>query len=372
MDQPVLQLGVEVPPGVGPGGGLQPGAARRHHGGVAAGGGGGLVELDPVEALHPRVGEGEEALAVVGVPPGPVRQRQRRVGERARAAYGLERPPERRCARVGVRDMDVQRPCPARAPLPPCRHMLPARQQGLYGRPHAVVLCDLGRGIAPVAVGERLEGRPGADRVRRVEHPPEVALTRARGDLDGQDRAVVVHQGPQGERALVRAERPGQLGVAQAEPPVQAGDRAHRLQREVADREAGQPEQRAELGAVVLHLGVLDVEAHGAGPAVRPGARLGVDAGTEEAVAEEGALVPGRRHPLPDEVGVFEDGAPGVGGGRTVGCARLCGQAACEEGPAEGGSGGEHGTSGRAGHDASLCTAIHRSSNSSELSRDAT
>ncbi|WP_261989243.1 TrmB family transcriptional regulator, partial [Streptomyces sp. uw30] len=71
---------------------------------------------------------------------------------------------------------------------------------------------------------------------------------------------------------------------------------------------AGQPEQRAELGAVILHLGVLDVEAHGA----RRGAGLGVDAGTEEAVAEEGALVPGRRHAPPDEVGVVEDGAPGV------------------------------------------------------------
>lgn len=348
MDQPVLQLDVQVPPGVGPRCGLQPGAAGRHHGRVPAGRRRRLVELDPVEALDPRVGEGEEALAVVGVPPGAMGSRQPVVRQRRRPAYGGERPAERRGLRVRVRDMHVQAPCSAPRPLPPRGHVLSARQQGLYGGGDAVVLGDLGGRVALVAVREGLEIGARADRVRRVEDPAEVALALAGGHLDGEDRAGVVHQGAERERALVGGERAGQLGVAQPEPPVQARDRAHRLQREPADGQAGEAEEGAELGTVVLHLRVLDVEAHRLG--LR--ARFGVDTGAEEAVAEVRALVPGLRHPLPDQIGVVENGAPGVGVGGVgvIGRPGLGGHASGEQGAADGGSGGEDGTSGRAGH----------------------
>ena len=89
-----------------------------------------------------------------------------------------------------------------------------------------------------------------------------------------------------------------------SQPPVDGGDGADRLQREVADRQPGESEQRAELGAVVLDLAVLDVEADG----VR--ARLGVDAGAEAAVAEERPLIPLPGETRPQEILVAQELAP--------------------------------------------------------------
>ena len=139
--------------------------------------------------------------------------------------------------------MCVQRPGPAPGPLPPRGDVLPARQQRLHGGGDPVVVGDLGGRIAVVAVRQRLEGGPRTDRVRRMEHPSELALALARGHFHGQDRAVVVDQGAQGQGALVGGERAGQLGVVQRQPPVEPGDRAHRFQGEVPDRQPGETEE---------------------------------------------------------------------------------------------------------------------------------
>jgi len=56
--------------------------------------------------------------------------------------------------------------------------------------------------------------------------------------------------------------------------------------------------------SVVLDLAVLHVEAYGVG------AGLGVDAGAEEPVAQERALVPGGRQAFPDQVGAGEEAGP--------------------------------------------------------------
>lgn len=354
VDQPVLQLDVEVPPGVRPRGGLQPGARGRHHGRVLAGRRRRLVELDPVEALQPDVRQRQEALPVEPVPPGAMRGGEQRVRDRGCGLDGTQRAVTCRRLRVGVRDGDVQRAAVAPGALPPRGDVLAARQQRLDGGGHLAVLLDDGGRVARVAVRQRLEVGTRADGIGRVEEPAEALLARTRGDFDGEQVAGGVDEGAELQSARGGGDRAFELGGAQSHPPLDAGDGAGRFQSEVADRQPGEAEEGAELGAVVLDLGVLDVETDGR----RRGARLGVDAGAEAAVAQIRALVPGLRQLLPEQIGVVEDGAPAViggvhdgrgGGGRCGG--RGCrlggdGRAAHHQGAAERGAGGENSSSG--------------------------
>jgi hypothetical protein len=301
VDQPVLQLHVEVPPRRGPRRRLEPWPRRRHRRRVPPGGGRHLVQLDPVEALQPTVRNGQEATAVVAVPPVAVRLH---LGV---LLYGTQRP-RRRCAvGVGPGDAGAQATGTPEERLSPRRRVLASRKQRLRDELDVSVPLDGRRRIRLVAGGRRLAEHwigTRADRDRGVERPPEGALPLARGDVHAQQRPSTVDEGAQAETAGGRGDGTAQFGVPQVQPPVDPGDRAHRLQRQVPDGQPRQPEQRPVLGPVVLHLAVPDSEPHGVG------AGLGVDAGTEEPVAEERTLVPRRRHPPPDEVGGGQESRP--------------------------------------------------------------
>ena len=71
-DRPVAKLGVEVPGDVRPGRSDVPRPGRVHHRPAGPRGASQLVHLDPVKALPARVGQGDEALRIIGMPPGPV------------------------------------------------------------------------------------------------------------------------------------------------------------------------------------------------------------------------------------------------------------------------------------------------------------
>lgn len=356
VDQPVLQLDVEVPPGVGPGGGLQPGAGGGHHRGVLAGRRRGLVELDPVEALEPGIGQGQETLPVEPVPPGAMGCGERAVRERGGGPHGAQRAVPGRRRGVGVRDRDVQGAAAAPGAFAPGGDVLTAREQRLDGGGGVAVLFGHRGRVAGVAVRQGLEGGSRADRLGRVEGPAEAPLARAGGDLHGEQIAGGVDEGAELQGARGGGDGAFELGGAQPHPPLDARDGADRFQGEVADGETGEAEERAEFGAVVLDLGVLDVEADGPGG----GAGLRVDAGAEAAVAQVRALVPGLGQLPPEQVGVVEDGAPAVGGGvhggGRRGCGPLCGRGGrprrdCRTGghesAAERGAGGENRSPGR-------------------------
>lgn len=185
--------------------------------------------------------------------------------------------------------------------------MLAADQQRLHGELVRAAGFEARRRVRGVPGGRRLvelRRGPRADRLARVEDPAELPLSLGRAHLDREHGPLAGHRGAQGQTARGGDDRAGQLGVPQVQPPVDAGDRAGGLQREVPDRQPGQAEQRAEFRTVVLHLRVLDGEAD------RVRTRLGVDPGAEEAVAEERPFVPGLRQPPPAQVGAGQEIGP--------------------------------------------------------------
>jgi hypothetical protein len=69
----------------------------------------------------------------------------------------------------------------------------------------------------------------------RVEDPLDL-FGPGRGGRRDEHRARGVDESPQPQRALVRGDGAYELRVPQIEPPVHAGDRPGRLQRQVAYR----------------------------------------------------------------------------------------------------------------------------------------
>ena len=106
----VGELDVQVPPDAGPGRGVEPGAVQVEDRSVGTHRRAELVDLDPVVRLETGVGEGEEALGIVRVPPPAMR----RFEPRHTLPHGLGR----RSARVRQRlrtsvprsDTDVEDP----------------------------------------------------------------------------------------------------------------------------------------------------------------------------------------------------------------------------------------------------------------------
>lgn len=163
--------------------------------------------------------------------------------------------------------------------------------------------------VGGVAGGRGLADLPGADGLLGVEGPddPFAAVGRHPG---GQD--LVVDEGGEGEGAGGGGDRAGEFGVPQAQPPVDGGDGADRVEGEVADRQPAGAPAAAELGPVVLDAAVLDGEADPVG------ARILVDHAAEQPVAEERTLVPAGGQPAPAQVLVAQEAVPGAVGGHGV------------------------------------------------------
>ena len=184
------------------------------------------------------------------------------------------------------------------------------RREGLEHQLGAVGCGPGGPGrVGGVAGGRGLADLPGADGLLGVEGPGDL-FAAVGSHADGQD--LVVDEGGEGEGAGGGGDGAGEFGVPQAQTPVDGGDGADRVEREVPDRQATGAPAAAELGPVVLDPAVLDGEADPVGPG------LLVDHAAELAVAEERALVPEGRQPGPQQVLAAQEPLPGVVGGHGV------------------------------------------------------
>jgi hypothetical protein len=218
VDQPVLELDVEVPPDPGPRGGLQPRSGGRHHRSLRPRRTRDLVELDPVEALQLPVGDGEEALAVVPVPPVPVPVHQPAGARAGGAPDGLHHLRGRPGLRIAVRHRQVQHPVLALGALLVGGGRLAAGDHRLGHQRDAVDRTGDRVRVGDQRGGWGLPDDPRAERLFRYERPGEAVLASAGSGGHQQQRKVVLDQCAQRDGAPVGGHRPGHLGVPEVQP----------------------------------------------------------------------------------------------------------------------------------------------------------
>ncbi len=231
----VEYLDIEVPPDPRPAGGTIPGAEQIDRHAVAARGAGQLVKLDPVEALGLGIGDGDEALGIEGVPPGPMGVQQ---AGKVRGTIFLHRGDRFRgggVAREGVGDAEHDPPALVGGRLAPGRGESAARETRLLADRDALdgLLARRGVGLAggimvrAVDRGPGLPGEPGA------VFPARGFDVRDERHLPGVDDAA------EAEGSLVGPDLAADFGVPEIEPQPAALDGTGRRQHQAADRQAG-------------------------------------------------------------------------------------------------------------------------------------
>ncbi len=303
VEGPVAQLHVQVPPGVGPGGRHQPGAAVVQQTAAGPRRRGQLVDLCPIEVLDLFVGQRNEALRIVAVPPGAMGLFELRQLLRIEAPHRLSGLREGSRIGEGVGTAYDQRPMRSGAEHPPGGRGAAPFEQGLPAEGRPAALPNLRFGVrAVVASGQVAASELLPQLVTRgvpvfgTELPREVPLAPGGRSVEYDAGTFGRDIGPPVDGPRVGRETPRGLRIPQVETHGSRADLPDRMQQEVADHQAAAAVNASVVRPVVVHRIVADVDAQG----VR--LRLPADIAAQRAVAQKRSLVPRLGQAVPDHV----------------------------------------------------------------------